>query len=145
MTSTLPETIHATTVAINGRGLLIRGRSGSGKSDLALRLIDRGGILVSDDYTVLIRQGPNLIASPPPSICGKIEVRHVGIVDVAYITDVPVCLIVDLDLPLERLPEPLKKISLLGVSIALIVLSALEPSAPIKAEMALARFGPETS
>ena len=65
------ETLHATCVAIDGRALLIEGRSGAGKSDLALRLIDRGATLVSDDYTRLTRSGDALIASAPETIRGR--------------------------------------------------------------------------
>jgi serine kinase of HPr protein (carbohydrate metabolism regulator) len=62
----MSETVHATCVAIDGRGILIRGRSGAGKSDLALRLIDRGARLVSDDYTILAASGGRLRAAAPP-------------------------------------------------------------------------------
>ena len=66
------ETVHASTVAIDGRAVLISGPSGSGKSDLALRLLDRGFSLVSDDQTHVRREGDRLIASPPPNIAGKL-------------------------------------------------------------------------
>ena len=75
------ETLHASTVAIDGRAVLIPGPSGSGKSDLALRLLDRGFTLVSDDQTIVRRDGERLIASAPPTIAGKLEIRGVGIVD----------------------------------------------------------------
>ena len=68
MTALSSETVHASCVAIRGRAVLIEGRSGSGKSDLALRLIDHGAMLVSDDYTLLTRDGTRLIATPPPTI-----------------------------------------------------------------------------
>ena len=73
------ETVHASTVALDGRAVLISGPSGSGKSDLALRLLDRGFALVSDDQTVVKKQGDALLASAPPSIAGKMEVRGIGI------------------------------------------------------------------
>ena len=69
------ETIHASTVAIEGRAVMIVGPSGAGKSDLALRLIDRGATLVADDYTNLSRDGDTLVASAPATIAGRIEVR----------------------------------------------------------------------
>ena len=72
------ETLHASTVSIKGRAVLIEGPSGSGKSDLALRLIDRGATLVSDDYTIVRRIDGNLIASAPPNIAGLCEVRGCG-------------------------------------------------------------------
>ena len=62
------ETTHASTVAVDGRAVLISGPSGSGKSDLALRLLDRGFTLVSDDQTIVRREGNRLIASAPPTI-----------------------------------------------------------------------------
>ncbi len=69
------ESFHATTVAIDGRAVLLTGPSGAGKSDLALRLLDRGFALVSDDRTIVRREGDRLLASPPPQIAGKLEVR----------------------------------------------------------------------
>ena len=66
------ETVHASAVAADGRAVLITGPSGSGKSDLALRLLDRGFTLVSDDQTIVRREGSKLIASAPPNIAGKL-------------------------------------------------------------------------
>jgi serine kinase of HPr protein (carbohydrate metabolism regulator) len=136
----MSETLHLSCVAIGGCGVLISGRSGSGKSDLALRLIDRGGALVSDDYTVLERTGDRLVASAPPTIGGKIEVRGIGIVEMEALPRAPVCLFVDLDASPERLPEP-RTVSLLGAEVPAVSLAALEPSAPIKVEAAFRLFG----
>src|SRR5258708_9931888 len=76
--------VHATSVAMrlgrNWRAVLLRGPSGSGKSDLALRLIEAGARLIADDQTVLVRQGEVVIAGPPARIAGLIEARGVGIV-----------------------------------------------------------------
>jgi serine kinase of HPr protein (carbohydrate metabolism regulator) len=135
------ETIHASSVAIGGRAVLISGRSGSGKSDLALRLIDRGGTLVSDDYTLVRRVSGRLLASAPPTIAGKIEVRGIGIVELPAAADVPVCLFVDLDRPVQRLPELDEKRVIAGVQVPTIGLAALEASAPIKLEQALKLYG----
>jgi serine kinase of HPr protein (carbohydrate metabolism regulator) len=134
-------TVHATCVAIGGRGILIRGRSGSGKSDLALRLIDRGARLVSDDYTLLDQKDGRLRARPPETIAGRLEVRGVGLVDLPYATEVPVCLLVELDQVPERLPEAAKGVPLLDTVIPAIALAPLEASAPLKLEQALIRFG----
>src|SRR5436305_10627889 len=98
----MSDTVHATCVAIAGRGILIRGRSGSGKSDLALRLIDRGARLVSDDYTILSASSGRIRAAAPATIAGKLEIRGIGIVDLATESDVPICLVADLDAAPER-------------------------------------------
>lgn len=136
----MSATIHASCVAIGGRAVLIAGPSGSGKSDLALRLIDRGAVLVSDDYTVLEAAGGTLLASPPETIAGRIEVRGVGIVERPHAAGVPVALLVDLARAPERMPEP-AEVELGGVSIPVLGLSALEASAPIKVEAALHLHG----
>jgi serine kinase of HPr protein (carbohydrate metabolism regulator) len=133
-------TIHASCVSIGGRALLIIGRSGAGKSDLALRLIDRGAALVSDDYTRVTAEGDQVLASPPPTIKGKIEVRGVGIVEMPCEEQVPVALVVDLDRGPERLPEA-GTYEVAGLAIPLVGLNGLEPSAPIKVEAALSLYG----
>jgi serine kinase of HPr protein (carbohydrate metabolism regulator) len=135
------ETVHTSCVAIDGRAVLIGGRSGRGKSDLALRLIDRDARLVSDDYTFIRRIGGRLLASPPDTIAGKIEVRGVGILEFPPERDVPVALFVDLDLDPERLPGANETRMVAGVAIPVVALSALEASAPIKVEAALRQFG----
>ena len=131
------ETIHASCVAIDGVAVLIEGRSGAGKSDLALRLIDRGAKLVSDDYTLLVRHGPRLLAAPPVNLAGRMEVRGIGIVDLPHARDVPVELMISIvdDAPRMPLDEEDRRIA--GVKLATIALAALEPSAPIKVEMAV--------
>jgi serine kinase of HPr protein (carbohydrate metabolism regulator) len=134
------EIVHASCVAIGGRGVLLGGRSGAGKSDLALRLIDRGAELVSDDYTQLRCVGETVLAQAPATIAGKIEVRGVGLIELSEAAGVPVCLCVDLDAAPERLPEP-ATVRLAGVAIPLVALAALEPSAPLKLEYALVHFG----
>ncbi|TMJ12115.1 MAG: aldolase [Alphaproteobacteria bacterium] len=133
-------TIHATCVAIGGRGVLLRGPSGSGKSDLALRLIDRGAALVGDDYVVVAAHSGGLIARPAPNIAGQMEVRGIGIVELPFLPEVRVCLVVDLaDAPV-RMPEPASE-TFECITIPKVELSSLEASAPIKVEMALNRFG----
>lgn len=138
------ETIHAGCVAIGGRGVLLAGRSGSGKSDLALRLIDRGAVLVSDDYTELTKERGRILAAPPERIAGKIEVRGVGILEREWVDRVPVCLVIDLSRTPERLPE-VKARTLAGVGIPVLGLSALEASAAIKVEAALNLLGLDPS
>jgi serine kinase of HPr protein (carbohydrate metabolism regulator) len=135
------ETVHASCVALAGRAVLIMGRSGSGKSDLALRLIDRGASLVSDDYTLVVRVGERLLARAPATIAGRIEVRGVGILELEPVTDLPVCLVADLDASPDRLPAAAEPRVLAGVSLPVVSIAALEASAPVKLEMALLRFG----
>ena len=130
------ETLHATCVAIDGRGVLLTGPSGVGKSDLALRLIDRGAILVSDDYTILRRAGAALIASAPSTISGKIEIRGLGIVNIANAANAPVHLLVTLGEPVPRMPEPATR-TISGIALRTLALSAFEASTPIKIEHAL--------
>ena len=135
------ETLHVSCVARDGRAILIAGRSGSGKSDLALRLIDRGAKLVSDDYTVVRRVSGTLIAAAPHNIAGKMEVRGVGLVAFDSASDIPVCLAVDLDRAVERLPEMHDPLVVAGVKVPVIGLNGLEASAPVKVELALSAFG----
>lgn len=132
--------LHACCVAIDGRGVLVTGASGSGKSDLTLRLIDRGAKLVSDDYVRLEADAGTLIAAAPAIIAGKIEIRGVGIVERPFATQAPIALLVDLDQAPERLPIPDRR-ELLGIAIPSIGLNGLEPSAPIKLEAALLLHG----
>lgn len=137
MTEPAPETLHASCVAIGEEAVLLVGRSGAGKSDLALRLIDRGACLVSDDYTILTRTGDELRASAPGNIAGKMEVRGIGIVDMHPAADIPVRLMVDLDRPPERLPAEGATVTVAGVAVAVLALDAHAVSAPIKVELAL--------
>ena len=135
------ETHHASTVAVDGRAVLITGPSGSGKSDLALRLLDRGFTLVSDDQTIVRREGNKLIASAPPTIAGKLEIRGVGIVDMDTVKDVPLALVVQLTSEIERLPDERRERPVLGVKLPLVSVDALTASAASKVALALDRLG----
>lgn len=135
------ETLHASCIAREGRAVLISGRSGSGKSDLALRLVDRGAALVSDDYTIVRRIGGKLVARAPDTIRGMIEVRGIGLVAMAPEAEAEVALLVDLGREPERLPMEGETISIAGVKVPVLGLNGLEASAPIKVELALARTG----
>jgi serine kinase of HPr protein (carbohydrate metabolism regulator) len=121
--------------------VLITGASGSGKSDLALRLIDRGAVLVSDDYTALTVSDNRLRASPPTNIAGLLEIRHIGIVNLPYAIDVPIALAIALDEKPERMPDQPATLDILGLSVPCVALAGLETSAPIKVELALKRLG----
>jgi serine kinase of HPr protein (carbohydrate metabolism regulator) len=133
------ETLHASSVAIDGQAVLLAGPSGAGKSDLALRLIDRGALLVSDDYTILTARGAALVAHAPHTIAGKIEVRGIGILPMPHVCGVPVALLVQLEDVVERLPPETPPRLIAGVAIPQIALNSREPSAPIKVELALKR------
>jgi serine kinase of HPr protein (carbohydrate metabolism regulator) len=135
------ETLHASCVAIGGRAVLISGRSGSGKSDLTLRLIDRGASLVSDDYSIVRRVGKRLRASAPPNIAGKLEVRGLGLLDFEAVSEAPVCLMVDLARQAERMPVTNEQVLIAGLKVPVVAVASLEASAPVKVELALARFG----
>jgi serine kinase of HPr protein (carbohydrate metabolism regulator) len=135
------ETLHASTVASDGRAVLIGGPSGAGKSDLALRLLDRGFTLVSDDRTLVRRDGDRLIASSPPNIAGKLEIRGIGIVDMETVNNLPVALFVELTSEIQRLPDENRERPVLGVRIPLISIDAMAASAPSKVALALDRMG----
>ena len=135
------ETLHASTVALDGRAVLIMGPSGSGKSDLALRLLDRGFVLVSDDQTIVKKQGGKLIASSPATIRGKLEIRGVGIVDMESSDNVPVALAVELASDISRLPDDSRERPILGLGVPLISVDAMTASAASKVALALDRLG----
>jgi serine kinase of HPr protein (carbohydrate metabolism regulator) len=135
------ENLHSSTVALDGRAVLISGPSGSGKSDLALRMLDRGFTLVSDDRTIIRKQGSKLIASAPETIKGKLEVRGVGIVEVETVSNVPLALVVELTSDIQRMPDDSQERLILGAGIPLINVDALTASAPSKVALALERLG----
>jgi serine kinase of HPr protein (carbohydrate metabolism regulator) len=135
------ESLHSSTVALEGRAVIISGPSGSGKSDLALRLLDRGFTLVSDDQTFLRTDDGRLIATSPPTIRGKLEIRGIGIVEVPCIDDVPVALFVELTSDMQRMPDDSRERLLLGVRVPLISVDAMTASAPSKVAVALDRMG----
>jgi serine kinase of HPr protein (carbohydrate metabolism regulator) len=135
------ETLHASTVASDGRAVLIAGPSGSGKSDLALRLLDRGFTLVSDDQTIVRRDGDRLLASAPPTIAGKLEIRGIGIVEMERTDNVPLALIVELTGDLQRLPDDSRERPVLGVRLPIVTIDAMTASAPSKVALALDRMG----
>jgi serine kinase of HPr protein (carbohydrate metabolism regulator) len=135
------ETLHASCVALDGRAVLITGISGSGKSDLSLRLLDRGFTLVSDDQTIVKKVGTKLIASAPATIVGKLEIRGVGIVDMETVKDVPVALLVELTSDVQRLPDDSRERPILGVNLPLVSVDAMTASAASKVALALDRLG----
>jgi HPr kinase/phosphorylase len=133
--------LHASAVAIDGRGILLLGDSGAGKSDLALRLMDRTARLIADDRVDLVRDGDRVLMSAPQRLAGLIEVRGLGIFRVDNLDQAPLALAVRL-VPretMERLPEPAHD-TFLGIAVPLVQLDPFEVSAPIKVEWALRRM-----
>jgi HPr kinase/phosphorylase len=136
--------LQATAVCVQGVGVLLRGAPGSGKSDLAMRLIDGGAALIADDGVALRRAGGRLMlrlpASAPAETRGRLEVRGLGILPVPTVEAAPLGLVVELlpagAPPPERLPES-TAISLLGLTFPVICLAGLEASAPAKVRLAV--------
>ena len=131
--------MHASAVAIDGRGVLILGASGGGKSSLALRLIDRGATLVADDQVELWARDGRLRACALATIHGKLEVWGIGIFD-CDVMAAPIALAIDLDAAPQRLPAPLT-IVIEGIALPVVALAPFDADAPIKVEHALKRFG----
>jgi len=125
--------LHGTCVLLDDIGVLLRGASGSGKSDLALRLIDGGALLVADDRVDITRDQDNLWAKPPETLAGKLEVRGIGIVAMPFYPKAPIRLIVDLvaDRAVDRLPLDLS-VSVLDIAVPCLRLDPFTASAPAK-------------
>lgn len=142
MTLGLGGTPHlASCVMIGKRAVLIEGPSGSGKSSLALGLIDRGAILVGDDGVLLDAEGGRLLASPHPNIAGKLEVRNLGIIDMPSVVAAPVALVVVLDQEAPRFVSGAETAVRAGCPLPLIRLWPDTPVLVLRAELALRQFG----
>jgi serine kinase of HPr protein (carbohydrate metabolism regulator) len=133
-------TIQASAVAIGGRGLLILGKPGAGKSSLTLALIDRGATLIGDDGVIIARQGDRLIASPPPNIAGMIEIRNVGIVTLPT-TSAPLSLILRLEQNAPRYIEAAKPYPIEGKSVPSLAFFTGDAIQALRAEWALQVHG----
>lgn len=141
--------LHGTCVSVGGEGVLILGEPGSGKSALALRLIDEPGYgisgvllrseLVADDQVIVTRDQDRLMASAPAALRGKLEIRGLGIVTLATPPSVPLALVVKLQdhSAIERLPDPVT-FDILGTALPLAEIDAKLPSAPARLRAALA-------
>lgn len=128
-------------VAIGGRGVLIEGPPGSGKSSLALALIDRGAVLVGDDGVMLDVRENRLIAAPHPQTAGKLEVRNVGLVDFPVSAPVPVSLVLRLDGDAPRYVDVAERTVVIGVDVPLVRLWPDSPILALRAEFALRTYG----
>ena len=128
---------HSTSVVIEDLGILIRGKSGSGKSDLALRLIDSGATLVSDDLTICKKIGDYLYLHPHSKTKGLLEVREIGIMTVPYVENVKLTLVVELvEEKFERIPG-MMSCSILGMKIPKIKIFGKSSSAVAKIKIKL--------
>ncbi len=132
---------QATGVAIGGRGVLIEGAPGAGKTSLALALIDRGAVLIGDDGVAIAVSGGRLLASPPPATTGLIEVRNVGIITRHYARRVPIALVVRLDRDAPRHVEAADTCTIAGCALPLIRLYPDSNVLALRAELALERHG----
>lgn len=133
---------QASSVAIGGRALAIEGPPGSGKSSLALALIDHGARLIGDDAVSLKREGARLIASPPPNIAGLLEVRGVGLVEFEPAAPCPLALVLTLGAECnERLPETVPSRAILGIEIPCLAFEPGMLAAAIRARLALDTHG----
>ena len=127
-------------VAIRGCAMLITGPSGSGKSSLALALMDRGAELIGDDGVTLTLVDDRVIAAPPPNIAGLIEIRNVGLLEVPTAT-APVAIVLELNSNAERLPSGHDTAKLLGRDVPKVTLFPDTPVLALRAEAALKMHG----
>ncbi len=137
--------IHATCVCFGRSGVLLLGKSGSGKSDLALRLIARNARLVADDRCELSVDKGASVARPPATSAGLLEVRGIGIIELPHAPSTPIVLAVDLSGRAVRMPEPARYVPPLALRQSaqppLVVLNAFEDSAPDKIAALLGLLG----
>lgn len=140
------EQIHASCVCVDDVGLLIRGAPGSGKSDLAARLIDAGGELVADDRVDLDCRDGTIVASAPAPIAGLLEIRGLGILRMPFLPAVGLGLVIDMvdAEAVERLPEA-AACAYMGVTLPLLRLWPFEPSAAAKVRFAVAALKGEVA
>ena len=132
---------NVSAVAIRNRALILEGPPGSGKSSLALALIDRGAQLIGDDGVRLERVGTQIVAHPPPHTAGMLEIRGVGLVEIAPAAPTALALILSLANDCERLPETANTRTHLGIDIPALPFVPGAMAAAPRAEWALTKFG----
>jgi len=132
------EQVHGTCIEVEGTAVLLRGPPGSGKSDLALRLIESGARLVADDRADIGLKDERLVVSPPPAIAGLLEVNGHGVFKLGFLAESPLGLVVNLvsEDEVERLPEP-RSWECLGVSVPVIDLAPFHASSTVKIRLAV--------
>ncbi|NJM33487.1 MAG: aldolase [Rhodomicrobium sp.] len=143
--SAAAATVYGTCIALGGKAVILQGPPGSGKSDLALRFImqtppELQPALVSDDQVGVVLENGRLIASPPAAIAGKIEVRGLGILPMAYCASAQLCLIAELsdkDQVPRMPPSPLPTKPIAGLTLPVIRIAPFEASAHLKLRLAL--------
>ena len=128
--------LHATCVSIGDAGVLLTGSPGSGKSDLALRLIDRGAMLVADDQVLIARRGDHVYAQAPETIRGRMEVRGIGVLAMPHAAQAELRLEIDLEGVVVRMPEP-RYAAHEGILIPYLALAGREASAAAKIWLAV--------
>ena len=129
--------MHSSSVVIEDNGVLILGNSGCGKSDLALRLIDNGATLISDDVSICKKSLNNIYLHCPPEIKGLLEVREIGIITVPFVERIKLSLVVNLKNKInERFPED-NYFKILGIKIPLITIDGKNSSAVAKIKVKL--------
>jgi HPr kinase/phosphorylase len=144
--------LHATSVSLDGTGVLLRGPSGAGKSSLALQLLETVGtgltggslkpMLISDDQTELTVRDGIVFASPPQALAGLLEVRGQDFLQLPFVRDVPLVLVVDLQpaFTIERLPDVAQlTTTVLGVTLSVVAIDGTHPSAAARVRVAFAR------
>lgn len=131
---------NVTAVAIDGRGLLIAGEAGAGKSSLALALIDRGATLIGDDGIVIDDESGHPVACPPKTTRGLLEVRNVGLVELET-TEVPIALVLQLTTLAPRYPMELATTRLGGKDIPVLLFRPGDATQALRAEFALGKHG----
>lgn len=132
---------QATCVAIGGRAVLIEGASGTGKSSLALALIDRGAVLVGDDGVLLEPRDGRLFALPHPNTRGLIEVRNLGLLHEPVCEEAPVALVLMLNPAAPRFVETPESVERAGIAVPMLRLAPEGPVLHLKAERALTYYG----
>lgn len=131
---------NVTAVAIGGRGLLLIGAPGSGKSSLAMSLIDRGAMLIGDDAITLSRSDKIVTLAPAPNTRGMLELRGVGIINLPTGT-APLALVLDLDTTPQRLPDVIATRNIHGIAFPCLPFDATDQIAVLRAEQALVMHG----